>query len=77
MKQLFTAIALAGALCAAHAADEKKAAPSKAQAAQQTKMATCNKDAAGMKGDERKAFMKGCLSSKPAADKTAQKGGTK
>ena len=31
---------------------------------QQTKMATCNKEATGKKGDERKAFMKECLSSK-------------
>lgn len=42
---------------------------------QQNKMATCNKDAEGKKGDERKAFMKSCLSAKaePVADpKTAQ-----
>lgn len=32
--------------------------------AQQTKMAACNKDATGKKGDERKAFMKQCLSAK-------------
>ena len=31
---------------------------------QQNKMATCNKDAADKKGDERKAFMKECLSAK-------------
>lgn len=31
---------------------------------QQTKMASCNKDATGKKGDERKAFMKQCLSAK-------------
>ena len=37
--------------------------------AQQGKMATCNKDAAAAdkKGEERKAFMKECLSAKPAA----------
>jgi hypothetical protein len=29
---------------------------------QQDKMKTCNADAAGKKGDERKAFMKECLS---------------
>lgn len=29
---------------------------------QQNKMATCNKEADGKKGDERKAFMKECLS---------------
>ena len=38
-----------------------------AETAQQSKMATCNKDATGKKGDERKAFMKECLSNKPAA----------
>jgi hypothetical protein len=38
-----------------------------AQTAQQSKMTTCNKDAIGKKGDERKAFMKDCLSNKPAA----------
>jgi psiF repeat len=34
---------------------------------QQEKMAACNKNASGKKGDERKAFMKECLSSKPQA----------
>ena len=36
---------------------------------QQNKMTTCNADATakGLKGDERKAFMKDCLSAKPAA----------
>ncbi|MDB5753617.1 MAG: phosphate starvation-inducible protein PsiF, partial [Massilia sp.] len=29
-------------------------------------MATCNADAAGKKGEERKAFMKTCLSAAPA-----------
>ncbi len=31
---------------------------------QQTKMADCNKQATGKKGDERKAFMSSCLSNK-------------
>jgi hypothetical protein len=35
-----------------------------AQTAQQSKMTSCNKDAADMKGNERKAFMKDCLSGK-------------
>ena len=37
--------------------------------AQQEKMKTCNKDAKdkALKGDERKAFMKSCLSNKSAA----------
>lgn len=63
MKTLLTllAVSLSVSLGAAHAAD----APAKT--AQQTKMATCNKEATGKKGDERKAFMKDCLSTKPAA----------
>lgn len=36
--------------------------------AQQSKMATCNKEATGKKGDERKEFMKACLSAKPATE---------
>lgn len=35
-----------------------------AENSQQTKMAACNKDAGDKKGDERKAFMKECLSAK-------------
>lgn len=43
-----------------------------AKTAQQEKMGTCNKDAAAksLKGDERKAFMKSCLSNKPAVAAT-------
>ena len=68
MKQLLSlaALGMALALGSAHAAEEK--APTK----QQTKMATCNKEATGMKGDERKAFMKSCLSNKPEAEATQQ-----
>lgn len=39
--------------------------PTFAATNQQSKMATCNKDASNKKGDERKAFMKDCLSNKP------------
>ena len=35
---------------------------------QQNKMKECNASAADKKGDERKAFMKECLSAKPAAE---------
>jgi hypothetical protein len=35
--------------------------------AQQSRMAACNKEAVGKKGDERKAFMKQCLSGKAEA----------
>lgn len=62
MKQLISVLALGLAFCAlpAHAAD---GAPTK----QQNKMTQCNADAGDKKGDERKAFMKSCLSAKPAA----------
>lgn len=47
--------------------------PAFAATEQQNKMATCNKDATGKKGDERKAFMKECLSKKPEAPAEAPK----
>ncbi len=50
-----------GAFAAAHAG-APMAGASHAKTEQQTKMTTCNKEAAGKKGDERKAFMKTCLS---------------
>jgi uncharacterized protein (DUF1501 family) len=40
---------------------------------QQNKMAMCNKDADGKKGDERKAFMKECLSAKKATQQDKMK----
>lgn len=42
-------------------------APVMADNSQQSKMTTCNASAAGKKGDDRKAYMKSCLSSTPAA----------
>ena len=60
MKKLFpltiVAFILSLGLPAAQAAD----APAKT--AKQNKMANCKKDATGKKGEERKAFMKACLS---------------
>lgn len=66
MKKLFALLALGLSLSfgAVHAAD--------APTAQQSKMGTCNKDAGDKKGDERKAFMKECLSAKSAAPATQQ-----
>jgi hypothetical protein len=66
MKKLFSLLALGLSLSfgAAYAAD--------APTAQQSKMGTCNKDAGDKKGDERKAFMKECLSAKPATPVTQQ-----
>lgn len=45
-----------------------------AQAAtpQQERMKACNTEAGDKKGDERKSFMKECLSAKKAADKEAK-----
>ena len=62
MKNLLL-ICLAAACCSgalAAGADAPKTA-------QQSKMTTCNADAKGIMGDARKAFMKECLSAKPAA----------
>lgn len=44
-------------------------APAFSDNSQQTKMTTCNADATskGLSGDDRKAFMKTCLSATPAA----------
>lgn len=69
MKNLITAVALA-CICAtpALAADEAK----KPMTGQQSKMATCNKEATGKTGDERKAFMKECLSAKSTATTEAK-----
>lgn len=65
MKQLISVVALGLAM----AAGSVYAADAKAPTAQQGKMKTCNADAKtqALKGDERKAFMKSCLSAKPAA----------
>ena len=67
MKKLLTLLALGMSLTVgvAHAADAA-AAP----ATQHNKMKSCNADpkAKELKGDDRKAFMKECLSAKPAAD---------
>ena len=63
MNKLLTLAALGLALSfgAANAATDKPKTP------QQEKMAACNKDATDKKGDERKAFMKTCLSAKKDA----------
>jgi hypothetical protein len=66
-KNLIIALALTAAAAGTALAAETKpaaAAASPAKSAQQQKMAQCNKDAVGKKGDERKAFMKSCLSKK-------------
>ncbi len=67
MKLAIALLSLALAAGSAVAADDKKAdAPKKeaspAQKAQQEKMKTCNAQATGKTGAERKSFMKECLS---------------
>lgn len=47
---------------AAAKAPAAKKAPSAAQLAQRAKMKSCNQQASGKKGADRKAFMKTCLS---------------
>jgi psiF repeat len=63
MKKLLAVLAMGLTLSfgAAHAADGD------AKTKQQSKMGTCNAEAGDKKGDERKAFMKSCLSTKPVA----------
>ena len=74
MKTVIAALALTLPLFAtsafAQTAQEKP--KSEAQQAQQEKMKTCNADAKGKTGDERKKFMSECLSAKPQASQ-AQK----
>ena len=60
MKALITACLMSLSLLAGAA---QAAEPTK----QQNKMAECNKEAGDKKGDERKAFMKSCLSNKKKA----------
>jgi hypothetical protein len=70
MKRLITASCLA-ALALTASAQTPSSEPAKttksSKTAQQGKMAQCNAQAKadGKKGDERKAFMKQCLSKKP------------
>jgi hypothetical protein len=67
MKNLLTALVLSCAAftTASFAADAPGA--SAPMGKQQSKMASCNKDAGDKKGDDRKAFMKSCLSAKKDA----------
>ncbi|MEP7101027.1 MAG: PsiF family protein [Burkholderiales bacterium] len=71
MKNLMTVLALSVACLSssAFAADAASAPMGK----QQTKMAECNATAGDKKGDERKAFMKTCLSAKKATQQEKMK----
>lgn len=66
MKHVLIAL-IACFVLTAHAVEEKpKKEPTQAQKEQRERMKTCNQEAKtqALKGDERKAFMKECLSSK-------------
>ena len=67
MKKLLVLLALTAPLGLQAAYAQTAAQPAPKATAQQSKMTSCNKEAGGKKGDERKAFMKQCLSAKPAA----------
>ena len=71
MKQLISLLALSAACLtpAAYAADAASAPMGK----QQSKMAECNASAGEMKGDERKAHMKSCLSAKKMSQQEKMK----
>jgi len=72
MKRLLVLSVLSLFACAAYAADSKDtaAAADTKTNSQQEKMKACNEKAGDKKGDERQAFMKTCLSSKPAPAKS-------
>lgn len=65
MKKLLTIVALACTALAVQAQDKPPA--------QQTRMGECNKEAGDKKGDERKAFMKSCLTNKKVAQQEKMK----
>lgn len=65
LKTLIAGMLAAACLPALAAKSDER--PSGERPPQQSRMALCNKDAAGKKGDDRKAFMKQCLSAKVAA----------
>ena len=65
MNKLLILVAACVLAAAAPAFGADAAAPA-APNAQQEKMKACNAKAEGKTGDERKAFMKTCLSAKPA-----------
>ncbi len=75
MKKFVFILSLGLTLCSgAFAASHTGAAPmADGKTKQQTKMTTCNKDAGSMKGDERKAFMKTCLTDGRTAQQNKMK----
>jgi len=64
MKKLLGVAAVALTVLALPAFAADAPAKPKALSASQQRMAQCNQDASGKKGDERRAFMKSCLAAK-------------
>jgi len=72
MNRLFALAVVAFLACGSASAADTKTDAKKTDAAnpQQEKMKMCNDQAGDKKGDERKAFMKTCLSAKPEKAKS-------
>lgn len=70
MKRFIVAFAFSAAAIA-FGAQAQTAPAAKTFSPQQQRMADCNKQATGMKGEDRKKFMSGCLSGKAPAASTA------
>jgi hypothetical protein len=71
MTRLFVLAAAVLLACGSvYAADTKTDTKTDAKMSQQDKMKMCNEQAADKKGDDRKAFMKTCLSAKPEKAKS-------
>lgn len=69
----FIALPLALGLLAGTAFAADAPAAKKEPTAQQSKMASCNKEAGDKKGDERKKFMSDCLKNKPVTQQDKMK----
>ena len=66
------AVASLFAFATAALAGPQQAAPKKDPTPQQQRMSTCNTQATGKKGDERKAFMSSCLKGEEPAKNSQQ-----
>ena len=70
---LAATLALAAAPALANTHKEAPGMAAGSMTKQQTKMGTCNKEAGEKKGDERKAFMKECLSAEKMSQQDKMK----
>lgn len=70
---LVATLALAAAPALANTHKEAPGMSAGGMTTQQTKMKSCNTDATGKKGDDRKAFMKECLSAEKVSQQDKMK----